>query len=150
MSQLMPNASMLRTFRILVILQLINLFICSPLYGVYLDLFAHGDTEIDVAGQQEVFLLHSAYVLILLALYVCTYAGLLWLKPWARALLPVAMAFSLVEPFLYRQEYPYNGIEDVLSVVSDFIDGALLAMAWASDVRFGFARAAVARSGASA
>ena len=74
--------------------------------------------------------------IILLVLYLCTYVGLLWFKRWARTLLAVAMVLSLVEPFLYRQEYPYSGIEEILSNLSDYLDGALLTLAWATDLRF--------------
>src|ERR1700730_2100396 len=126
------------TFRILVILQLVNLVVLSPLYGAYVDLYAQGDTEINVAGSTSGFLLRWAYVLILLVLYLCTYVGLLWLKRWARLLLALAMALSLVEPFLYRQAYPYSGIEEILSNLSDYLDGALLTLAWATDLRFRF------------
>ena len=128
------------TFRILVILQLVNLIVLSPLYGAYVDLYAQGDTEINVAGSTSGFLLRWAYVLILLVLYLCTYVGLLWLKRWARLLLALAMALSLVEPFLYRQAYPYSGIEEILSNLSDYLDGVLLTLAWATDLRYRFVR----------
>ena len=138
MSQSTGSIKLRLAFRILVILQLVNLIVLSPLYGTYVDLYAHGDTEINVAGSTSGFLLRWAYVIILLVLYLCTYVGLLWFKRWARLLLTVAMALSLVEPFLYRQVYPYSGIEEILSNLSDYLDGALLTLAWATDLRFRF------------
>jgi hypothetical protein len=129
-------------FRILVILQLVNLIVLSPLYGTYVDFYAHGDTEITVTGSTSDFLLRWAYVLFLLALYLITYVGLLWFKRWARTLLTVAMVLSLVEPYLYRQGYPYSSIEETLSNLSDYLDGALLTLAWATDLRFRFIRRA--------
>ena len=140
MSQSTGSIKLRMTFRILVILQLANLIVLSPLYGSYVDLYARGDTELDVAGSTSGFLLRWAYVLILLALYLCTYVGLLWFKRWARTLLAVAMALSVVEPFLYRQPYPYSGVEEILSNLSDYLDGALLTLAWATDLRFRFVR----------
>ena len=140
MSQSTGSIRLRMTFRILVILQLVNLIVLSPLYGTYVDLYARGDTEINVAGSTSGFLLRWAYVLILLVLYLGTYVGLLWFKRWARSLLAVAMALSLVEPFLYRQAYPYSGIEEILSNISDYLDGALLTLAWATDLRFRFVR----------
>ena len=128
------------TFRILVILQLANLIVLSPLYGAYVDVYAQGATELDVAGSTSGFLLRWAYVLILLVLYLCTYVGLLWFKRWTRTLLAVAMVLSLVEPFVYTQAYPYSGIEEILSSLSDYLDGALLTLAWATDLRFRFIR----------
>jgi len=128
------------TFRILVILQLVNLIVLSPLYGAYVERYTQGDTEINVAGSTSGFLLRWAYVLILLVLYLCTYVGLLWFKRWARLLLALAMALSLVEPFLYRQAYPYSGIEEILSNLSDYLDGVLLTLAWATDLRYRFVR----------
>ena len=140
MSQSTGSIKLRMTFRILVILQLVNLIVLSPLYGAYVDLYAQGDTEINVAGSTSGFLLRWAYVLILLVLYLCTYVGLLWLKRWARLLLALAMALSLVEPFLYRQAYPYSGIEEILSNLSDYLDGVLLTLAWATDLRYRFVR----------
>ncbi len=140
MSQSTGSIKLRMAFRILVILQLVNLIVLSPLYGTYVDLYARGDTEINVAGSTSGFLLRWAYVLILLVLYLGTYVGLLWFKRWARSLLAVAMALSLVEPFLYRQAYPYSGIEEILSNISDYLDGALLTLAWATDLRFRFVR----------
>jgi hypothetical protein len=140
LSQSTGSIKLRMTFRILVILQLANLIVLSPLYGSYVDLYARGDTELDVAGSTSGFLLRWAYVLILLALYLCTYVGLLWFKRWARTLLAVAMALSVVEPFLYRQPYPYSGVEEILSNLSDYLDGALLTLAWATDLRFRFVR----------
>jgi hypothetical protein len=129
-------------FRMLVILQLVNLVVLSPLYGAYVDLYAQGATEINVAGSTSGFLLRWTYVLILLVLYLCSYVGLLWFKRWARTLLTVAMVLSLVEPYLYRQGYPYSSIEETLSNLSDYLDGALLTLAWATDLRFRFIRRA--------
>ena len=140
MSQSTGSIKLRMAFRILVILQLVNLIVLSPLYGTYVDLYARGDTEINVAGSTSGFLLRWAYVLILLVLYLGTSVGLLWFKRWARSLLAVAMALSLVEPFLYRQAYPYSGIEEILSNISDYLDGALLTLAWATDLRFRFVR----------
>jgi hypothetical protein len=59
-------------------------------------------------------------------------------------LLPIAMAFSLIEPFLYRQHYLFNGVEETLSTVSDYIDGIVLALAWGTDLRLRFARSVTA------
>lgn len=140
LSQSTGSIRLRMTFRILVILQLANLIVLSPLYGTYVDLYAQGDTEIAVAGSTSGFLLRWAYVLILLVLYLCTYVGLLWFKRWARTLLAVAMVLSLVETFVYRQAYPYSGIEEILSNLSDYLDGALLTLAWATDLRFQFVR----------
>jgi hypothetical protein len=99
------------------------------------DLYAHGETEITVAGSTSGFLLQWSHVITLLVLYLCIYVGLLWFKRWARTLLAVAMALSLVEPFLYRQTYPCSGIEEILSNLSDYLDGALLTLAWATALR---------------
>jgi hypothetical protein len=140
LSQSTGSIKLRMVFRILVILQLVNLIVLSPLYGTYVDFYAHGDTEIAVSGSTSGFLLRWSYVIILLVLYLVTYVGLLWFKRWARTLLAVAMVLSLVEPSLYRQEYPYSGIEEILSNLSDYLDGALLALAWATDLRFRFAR----------
>jgi len=140
LSQSTGSIKLRMTFRILVILQLANLIVLSPLYGTYVDLYARGDTELDVAGSTSGFLLRWAYVLILLVLYLCTYVGLLWFKRWTRTLLAVAMVLSLVEPFVYTQAYPYSGIEEILSSLSDYLDGALLTLAWATDLRFRFIR----------
>jgi hypothetical protein len=140
LSQSTGSIKLRLAFRILVILQLANMIVLSPLYGTYVDLYARGDTEIAIAGSTSGFLLRWAYVLILLVLYLCTYVGLLWFKRWARLLLAVAMALSLLEPFLYRQAYPYSGIEEILSNLSDYLDGALLTLAWATDLRFRFVR----------
>ena len=140
MSQSTGSIKLRLIFRILVILQLVSLVVLSPLYGTYVDFYAQGDTEINVAGSTSAFLLRWAYVLILLVLYLCTYVGLLWFKRWAQTLLVVAMALSLVEPFVYRQAYPYSGIEEFLSNLSDYLDGALLTLAWATDLRFRFVR----------
>jgi hypothetical protein len=140
LSQSTGSIKLRMTFRILVILQLVSLIVLSPLYGTYVDLYAQGDTEINIAGSTSGFLLRWAFVLVLLVLYLATYVGLLWFKRWARTLLPVAMALSLAEPFLYRQAYPYSGIEEVLSNLSDYLDGALLILAWATDLRFRFVR----------
>jgi hypothetical protein len=140
LSQSTGSIKLRMTFRILVILQLVSLIVLSPLYGTYVDLYAQGDTEINIAGSTSGFLLRWAFVLVLLVLYLATYVGLLWFRRWARTLLPVAMALSLAEPFLYRQAYPYSGIEEILSNLSDYLDGALLALAWATDLRFRFVR----------
>jgi hypothetical protein len=144
MSQSMVSSSLLPIFRILVVLQLINVVVFSPLYGIYLDVFAGGYSEIDTAGSRSGFLLNSAYVIILLVLYLCTYVGLIRFRPWGRMLLPIAMAFSLIEPFLYRQHYLFNGVEETLSTVSDYIDGIVLALAWGTDLRLRFARSVAA------
>jgi hypothetical protein len=144
MSQSVVNTSLLPIFRILIVLQLINVIVFSPLYGVYLDVFAGGYSEIDTGGSRSGFLLNSAYVLVLLALYLCTYVGLIRFRSWGRTLLPIAMAFSLIEPFLYRQHYLFNGVEETLSTVSDYIDGIVLALVWGTDLRFRFARSVAA------
>jgi hypothetical protein len=140
MSQSIGSTRLVLIFRILVILQLISLIVVSPLYGVYLDFFANGATEINVAGNALSFLLRSTYVIVLLILYLSAYVALLWFKRWARTLLAVAMALSLLEPFLYRQGYSYTGIEETLGNLSDYIDGALLALALATELRFRFTR----------
>ena len=142
MSQSIGSTRLILCFRILVILQLLNLIVVSPLYGVYLDYFAYGETEINVAGNAFGFLLRSAYVIALLILYLCTYVGLLLFTRWARTLLVIVMALSLLEPLLYTQRYPYNGIEETLGNLSDYIDGALLALALVTELRFRFTRKA--------
>jgi hypothetical protein len=54
------------------------------------------------------------------------------------------MALSLIEPLLYKQHHLFNGVEETLSTISDYIDGVLLALAWATDLRLRFARLAAA------
>ena len=66
MSQSTGSIKLRMAFRILVILQLVNLIVLSPLYGVYVDLYAQGDTEINIAGSTSGLLLRWAYVLILM------------------------------------------------------------------------------------
>jgi len=91
LSQSTGSIKLRMTFRILVILQLVSLIVLSPLYGTYVDLYAQGDTEINIAGSTSGFLLRWAFVLVLLVLYLATYVGLLWFRRWARTLLPVAL-----------------------------------------------------------
>ncbi len=144
------SSTLARVFQILVVLQLVILIGLSPIYGAFLDMAHRGDTPIDVAGNDAAFLQHEAFVLILLVVYVVAYVGLLRFKPWARVLLPIAMLLSVLEPVLYKSDFASNGIEDTIGSVSDYIDGALFTLAWASEVRLRFMRSAVTRLGTSA
>jgi hypothetical protein len=144
------SSKLLLIFRILIVLQLANLVILTPLYGVYLDRYAGGATEIAGSGSQLALLLHLSYMIVALVLYLLAYVGLFFLSSWARALLLVAVAISWLEPFVNAGIYNYSRIEETLSNISDTIDGVLIAMMWASSVSAAFVRGTWAQPRASA
>ncbi len=144
------STRLLMIFRGLIVLQLAILVILTPLYGVYLDRDAGGATEITGSGTEPALLLHLSYEIVALILYLIAYVGLFFLRSWARIMLLIAVVVGWLEPFVTPDIYSYNSIEEVISTISDNIDGALIALVFASSVSAAFVRETWSPSAASA
>jgi hypothetical protein len=100
------------------------------------ELIAAYESEPLLWGVENEWLL-IAFAVLLIALWVATFVGLLRLKPWGRTLALYATAFTLIILPAFGPTLA-TGLETALIEAAAICWGAVLALAYFSDVRVHF------------